>query len=256
MNEIVESKLEKLAAQIEDGLIIAAKGFLQIGEALVAAKLEIDDDNRFGEWRRDNTSIKSTRTASAYMQVYRRFATSKLTGKVPYSVLQELVSAPDDAVEQIENKVDNDENITVKETREIVKDAKANEKDGSLQEESETETEETGDSEVLQIDEPKRTVRTTGDIIAEADGVEKQPTVPSWLTEEQAMLALPELKRIKTAGICWHILGLSAYFETMPSKDSINHLCHALVKAYEATDQEAEDAIRTAWGRAMEEIEQ
>lgn len=248
-NEIAfEDQLKGYSSQITDGLISAAASFLQIGEALVSAKLLIDDDGAFGKWRIDNTPIKSGRTASAYMQVYRRFAQSKLVGNVPYSVLQELVSAPDEVVEQIEAM---DEAPTVKETRELVKDAKAEQKDGSIQEEPQAEVEEKGNQEVLPPDESKRTVRTTGQIIAESEGATKEPTVPSWLTEEQAMLGMPELDRIKTAGICWHILGLSAYFETMPSKSSVNRLVQSLLKSY--PDQE--EPLQAALGYAIDEID-
>ncbi|MCK4821658.1 hypothetical protein KA005_38185, partial [bacterium] len=124
-NEIEKNQLALCANQIEASLVVAAQSFLKIGESLVKARLILKSDVDFAKWRQTETEIKSQRTALAYMQVYRRFAETKLSGRIGYSVLQELVSAPQEAIEKVEQMVDDGNSPTVKETRELVKDAKA-----------------------------------------------------------------------------------------------------------------------------------
>jgi len=242
-NELQNAELDSHAAQIEKSLIDAAQSFLKIGEALVAAKLILKNDVDFKEWRETRTSVKSQRTALAYMQVYKRFAQTKLSGQIGYSVLHELVSAPSEVVEQVEQMVEEGESPTVKETRELVKDAKA---EGNIKETNSKEEE----------GNPARNIRTMSDIIAEGEGEgerDPKPRTPSWLVDERVALALPETTRVLEASDPWHVFGLSAFFETMPSIDTIHRLNISLGGTY-SENKEASKAIKKAYGEILEEI--
>lgn len=257
-NEIEKNQLALCANQIEASLVVAAQSFLKIGESLVKARLILKSDVDFAKWRQTETEIKSQRTALAYMQVYRRFAETKLSGRIGYSVLQELVSAPQEAIEKVEQMVDDGNSPTVKETRELVKDAKA---EGNTEETTteapaempESQKEEGDPAPSSGGENESRGVRTTADVVAEAEGGggrDTEPTIPSWLTEERMMLALPEHLRITGATNPWHCFGLSAYFETMPSPETIERLRISYHDSYKDTPEGI--ALAEAYSSIME----
>ena len=242
LSKINEMRLKGLEQKIEDGLNIAAKGFLQVGAALVEARQAIDNDVEFGKWRTENTSIKSNRTASAYMQVFSRFGKSALTGKVSYSVLQELVSAPESTVEKIEAIVEDGDTVTVKETRELVKNEKAESKD---EETGPSGQEEAREGELLrdgERTEGTREVKTAAEKIAEAEAKAppppREPQIPGWLEEENRILGLPEDERILAATKPAHAFGFSAFSENPPTVNTLNRLLESYVKTYVGTKQE------------------
>jgi len=117
--------LNEISKNIDKHFIGAASHLIEIGHALNQARKMFPGDKEFGQWREERTSVKSARTATAYMAIARKFNTHSLVAKTSMGVLQELTSADISVVEQVENKINGGENITVARVREIKKEAKS-----------------------------------------------------------------------------------------------------------------------------------
>lgn len=92
---------------IEEVQKTAAKGQLKIGNLLLKARELFKGDKEFGNWRAENTEIKSMQVASNLMAVARKFASApKMIEACSYSALVELVSAPAALIKEIEATVE------------------------------------------------------------------------------------------------------------------------------------------------------
>jgi len=121
VNPSTINNLEDISLSIDSHLCKAASSFIEIGNLLMQARNMFTSDRTFGQWRMSQTSVASSRTASAYMQVARKFNVHSLVPKVTYSVLQELASASEETIKEVEEKVDAGEKVTSKEVREMKK---------------------------------------------------------------------------------------------------------------------------------------
>ncbi len=105
------SRLDELSWKINDRIETvqkaAAKGQLAIGKLLLEARELFQGDKEFGNWRAENTEIKSMQVASNLMAVARKFASApKMIEACSYSALVELVSAPPALIKEIEAAVE------------------------------------------------------------------------------------------------------------------------------------------------------
>jgi hypothetical protein len=115
------SNLEDISASIDIRMNAAAAAFIDIGHLLNQARGMFKSDRTFGQWRIAQTPIRSQRTAHAYMQVARKFSAHSLVPKVSFSVLQELSSASDETIKEVEDKVDAGEPVKSKDVRAMKK---------------------------------------------------------------------------------------------------------------------------------------
>ena len=84
--------------------VVSAK--ISIGKDLIKARSILKTDEAFGAWREQHTPIASKQEAHYCMQVAKKFSSSgKLIENVPYSVLRELITAPDDLIKDIEETI-------------------------------------------------------------------------------------------------------------------------------------------------------
>ena len=109
-----------------------ARGKIKVGKLLLEARSQFRDNNAaFGKWRVENTSVQSKQHAHYLMQVAEQFgnATVLIEG-ANYSVMQELVTADQAAIQWVVDKVDKGEPPTVAEVREKVQESKGTSKKG------------------------------------------------------------------------------------------------------------------------------
>jgi len=219
----IEDSLSHLAERVEQGLSMAASGFIEVGIALLEARNLIDGDMEFGKWRMENTSVKSSRTASAYMQVAKRFRDAPISGKVSYSILQELVSAPEHVVSEIEHKIDSGEKVTTSDVRDAVRASRhtpedTDETDGDAQDGPST----PDPVHMPDPDPPRRTARTD------------EARTMSLEEMEAITLKYPTRKRLLTASDPWNKIGLSQFFENFPSPGTLEHIKTGLEIEFES----------------------
>lgn len=103
-----------------------ARGKIRVGKLLLEARANFEEDQAFGNWRKDNTMIQSKQHAHYLMQVAERFGDApKLIEGANYSVMQELVLAEQKDIEWVEAKIDAGDPPTVAEVRGKVKQTQA-----------------------------------------------------------------------------------------------------------------------------------
>jgi len=126
----VDNELKRVAKEINDTVestinaVAASK--IKVGEALLEARALIGDDTKFGDWRQNETVVKSKQHAHYLMQVAKKFKdVPKLVASVNYSTLQELVLADEVAIKWVQEKVAEGKPPTIKETRAKVKETQA-----------------------------------------------------------------------------------------------------------------------------------
>ena len=99
------TNLSKEIGQVIDSTHKAlAKGQIKVGHLLLAAREKFKGDKEFGQWRKECTPIESARTANSLMAVARTFGqreSAKLVDACNFSVLRELVYAPEEVVSEI-----------------------------------------------------------------------------------------------------------------------------------------------------------
>lgn len=101
INDTVE-KTEKTVARAQ----------IKVGKELLRARAMFKGDKEFGRWRQEKTYVSKT-AATQLMRVAEKFDTApKLVEAVSFSVLRELVYAPEEAVKQVEAKVEAGEKVT------------------------------------------------------------------------------------------------------------------------------------------------
>lgn len=118
-------ELNEIAGFVNDTLSSVAANFIEIGHRLNRARLLIDGDKEFGQWREQHTELKSRQMAHACMSAARKFAGNAIVGKVAFTVIRELTSASDDVVARVEKRVEDGETVTRREVEQMKRDEKA-----------------------------------------------------------------------------------------------------------------------------------
>lgn len=124
------ASLAQIATDIESTMIetvnTVAKARLKIGRLLNDARILFPGDKEFGQWRAKMVPDIKPRTANTYMRMAKEFKNGPdLVEKMGWSVARELLGAPTEVKESILTQLDDgDYNITAKEAREIVDEAK------------------------------------------------------------------------------------------------------------------------------------
>lgn len=121
------SELQALAKDINKTIDTTvkhvARGKIKVGKLLLEARAHFVEDQAFGKWRKENTMVQSKQHAHYLMKIAERFGDApKLIDGANYSVLQELVTADQQEIDWIEDKIDKGEPLpTVQEVRKKVK---------------------------------------------------------------------------------------------------------------------------------------
>jgi hypothetical protein len=128
-------ELSRIAREIDNTVDTTvkhvARAKIKLGKLLLEAREKFNQDQQFGQWRKQATCIKSKQHAHYLMQIAKRFADApKLIESANYSTLQELVTADDEAVEWVQERINRGEPPTVAEVREKVKELKGTSKKG------------------------------------------------------------------------------------------------------------------------------
>lgn len=99
-----------------------ARGKIRVGKLLLEARALFVDDQEFGKWRRENTTVQSKQHTHYLMQIAERFGDApKLIDGANYSVMQELVLAEQTDIDWAMAKIEEGDPPTVQEVRHKVK---------------------------------------------------------------------------------------------------------------------------------------
>ena len=91
---------------IGQSITAVARAQIKVGVLLIEAKKEFADPEMFLKWRLEETSVKSRQQSEYLIQVAEKFKDAPaLIEGVSFSVLRELVTAPQELIKEIEDKV-------------------------------------------------------------------------------------------------------------------------------------------------------
>lgn len=112
-----ESDINKTYREMISAAHTATKKGMYLGYLLADARLQFENDTKFGEWRSQNTPV-SADMASRLMQISKEFANHPKAMKVPISTLREMLPLSSDKKQELLDRVIPP---TVKEVRAIKK---------------------------------------------------------------------------------------------------------------------------------------
>lgn len=123
------AQLGKISSEINEafdqGLRNHVKMQIQIGRLLNEARLHIPGDQQFGQWRSQNTPITNKSTAGKLMNLAKQVGdgriTSDMVAKLPLSNLKELLTAPDNVLGEVAGLLEQGEQPTRDDIRELVR---------------------------------------------------------------------------------------------------------------------------------------
>lgn len=102
---------------------------IKVGRILLLAREKFAGDNEFGKWRKANTPITSRGSAYQMMTLAKQVGDGRITqgllNSLSPSVLNELLHAPDEVIEQVEAQLESGERTTVASVREAKREASA-----------------------------------------------------------------------------------------------------------------------------------
>ncbi|KKN39796.1 hypothetical protein LCGC14_0739920 [marine sediment metagenome] len=103
-----------------------ARGKIRVGKLLLEARAKFTNDQAFGKWRKEATSVQSKQHAHYLMQVAEQFgnATVLIEG-ANYSVMQELVLADQSDIDWVEGRIAEGDPPKVQEVRQKVRQTQA-----------------------------------------------------------------------------------------------------------------------------------
>jgi hypothetical protein len=248
----VSQILDACAQNIKQQLSSASQAFLEIGCSLHEAKEALNNHDDFALWWKNNTTLGSQRTVSAYIQVAQRFAGKSIASKVSYSVLQELVSADDEVVDGAEKRAE-ERPLTVKEARAMVRppitinnnmSPKENISEAGAGAEAPSyangyvtgEAGEAGEAGERRSLTPEEKIDAKFASLEPEPEPEPEPVVAqqglTYLEREAEILGLPEEDRIKNARSGLVILGFSDVGENLPAESTAIRILTALEQEY------------------------
>lgn len=116
-----ERTLEAIAHDIESRAIDMAKNGLEIGHNFCKARDILKTRTEFRAWCLEKTRF-SEPSIDRFMRVYKKFGGRSISGKTSQAVLEFLVPdhIPDSAIDELEDRANEGEVVTVKVARKIV----------------------------------------------------------------------------------------------------------------------------------------
>lgn len=123
------AQLGRISSEINEafdqGVRNHVKMQIQIGRLLNEARLHIPGDQQFGQWRAANTPINNKSSANKLMNLAKQVGdgriTSDMVAKLPLSNLKELLTAPDTVLGEVAGLLEQGEQPTRDEIRDMVR---------------------------------------------------------------------------------------------------------------------------------------
>lgn len=88
------TRLQEIEQEIDQQLAAAARSFLKIGELLTESREEFERQTEFLEWAESKFNLKKA-SVFGMMQVYREFGSDSRFAGTPWTVLRQLIGAPE-----------------------------------------------------------------------------------------------------------------------------------------------------------------
>lgn len=131
VNPVLVDLASDINKTVADTIKKVAAAQMKVGRLLIDAREEFKGDAEFGKWRKEHTVIGSAAHANRLMGIAKEFHNNKeLVEAMSTSALMELLPAPPEVVKAVEDKIkETGEAPSVRETREMVKDATSHEKE-------------------------------------------------------------------------------------------------------------------------------